>query len=58
MVSLLVAEKRRSHTTNDDVDGNTKRDEEARGDGTHAGQNCYRCRTTKDKHGGNNDISR
>lgn len=57
MVSLLVAKKCRSHATNDDVDGNTERDKEARGNGMHAGQICYRCRTTKDKHGRNDDIS-
>ena len=38
MVDSLVAEKRRSHATNDDVDSNTKRDKEARCKGMHASQ--------------------
>jgi len=36
-VDLLVAKQRGSHATHDDVDGNTKRDKEARGNGMHTG---------------------
>ena len=36
MVNPLVTEKRRSHATNDDVDGNTKRNKVTRCEGMHA----------------------
>ena len=56
MVNSLVAEKRRSHTTDDDVDGNAERDEEACCEGMHSGQSIHRCRTAEDKHGRHDDI--
>ncbi len=46
-VSLLVTKQRRSHTANNDVNCNAKRDKEARGYGTHTSQSRHSRRATK-----------
>ena len=54
--SLLVAEKSGTHTTDDDVDGDTERDQEASRNGMHASQVCHGSRTTQDQHRADDDV--
>jgi hypothetical protein len=55
-MALLVTEEGGSHTTDNDVNSHTDRDQETRSDRAHSREVSDSCGTTQDKHGRHNDV--
>ena len=53
---VLIAEEGSPHTTDDDVDGHSNRDQETRCDGVHPREVGDSRGTTQDKHGRDDDV--
>ena len=52
----LIAEKGGTHTTDNDVDGDTERDQEASRNGVHSSQVSHGSGPTKNQHGADDDV--
>ena len=55
-MDILVAEKSGSHTTDNDVDRHTDRDQETRSDCIHSREVSDSRGTTQDEHGRNDNV--
>ena len=54
--ALLITEESGSHSTDDNVDSHTDRDQETCSDRVHSREIGDSCGTTQDKHGGNDNV--
>ena len=53
---ILVTEQGGSHTTDNNIDGHTNRDQEASGNRIHSREISNGCGTTQDEHGRDDDV--